>query len=428
MNEKKITIAGLVLSVSLLLVFCGWILTKENILDESVAQAKKRTKIAFIFADGDEGAKAATNEVVNKFNNAYPDIMLYLKAGNNGSYSEFLKMLEGEGEFPDVVEMRETARYVRAGKLSPLPEDIVALFRNTAEYDGKVYTAPYGGENTFGILYNKAYFEENGWEEPDTYEEFLLLCEKIIAKGKMAPLAVGGSDIWHMGFLFSMAYNDRVLSRDKDFIKHCYEGTKDFTDEDFKQVFLDLKTIIAYAQKDWDKTLDAQVGSLLGEGKAAMVYSGIHLISQISESYPEFELGWFPIRSHDGKIRIIGGVSSTGLAISAEAAADPDKKAAAEEFIRFFFEKSNYQEFCQRICTIPSTVEEPELDIHPAFQEVLRANDTADETFLMWNVMEGENELPMDFRDFTYKTLIEYLKDRIDLDEACKLLNEQWRR
>ena len=34
------------------------------------------TELTFIFADGDEGAKAAMNEIVNKFNETYPDITL----------------------------------------------------------------------------------------------------------------------------------------------------------------------------------------------------------------------------------------------------------------------------------------------------------------------------------------------------------------
>ena len=56
-------------------------------------------------------------------------------------------------------------------------------------------------------------------------------CQTIKDKGDMAPIVVGGQDIWHMGFLFHKAYNDQVLSKDPDFIEHCYEGTKDFSDE-----------------------------------------------------------------------------------------------------------------------------------------------------------------------------------------------------
>lgn len=185
------------------------------------------TELTYIFADGDEGAKASMNELVNKFNETYENITVTIEPGNGGAYSEFLKTKDSVGEFPDIMEMRDTAMYVRAGKLAPLPEDIASLFMTTTEFGGQVYTAPFGGENTNGIIYNKKYFDENGWKEPTTYDEFIELCQAIADKGDMAPLVVGGQDIWHMGFWFHKAYNDQVLSKDADFIKHCYEGTKE---------------------------------------------------------------------------------------------------------------------------------------------------------------------------------------------------------
>ena len=77
------------------------------------------TEFTFIFADGDEGAKEVMNSVVEKFNAAYPDITVTIEPGNGGAYSEFLKTKDSVGEFPDVMEMRDTAVYVRAGKLEP---------------------------------------------------------------------------------------------------------------------------------------------------------------------------------------------------------------------------------------------------------------------------------------------------------------------
>ena len=73
------------------------------------------TELTFIFADGDEGAKPSMNEIVNRFNDACPDITVRIEPGNGGAYSEFLKTKESVGEFPDVMEMRDTAVYYRRG-------------------------------------------------------------------------------------------------------------------------------------------------------------------------------------------------------------------------------------------------------------------------------------------------------------------------
>lgn len=384
------------------------------------------TALTFIFADGDEGAKQVMNEIVNKFNETYPDITVTIEPGNGGAYSEFLKTKDSVGEFPDVMEMRDTAMYVRAGKLEPLSEELQSLFMTTTEFDGNVYTAPLSGENTNGIIYNKTYFDENGFTEPTTYEEFIELCQAIKDKGDMAPLVVGGQDIWHMGFLFHKAYNDQVLSQDPDFIEHCYEGTKDFSDDTFKATFEEMKEIMQYAQDGWASTPDAQITTFLVNDMAAMMYSGTHMFSQIAAADPEFEMGWFAVPSPDGKTRLVGGAGIGGLAISAESAKDANKKAAAEAFIKFFFAPENYKLYCEQLSFMPTTVDQPELDVMPVFQEVIDATTTADDLAPMWNGRVGNNELPPDFRNFTYKTLIEILQGAKDIDSACDELNKTW--
>lgn len=384
------------------------------------------TELTFIFADGDEGAKSSMNEIVSRFNEAYPDITVTIEPGNGGAYSEFIKTKDSVGEFPDVMEMRDTALYVRAGKLEALPEDIVSLFKTTTDFDGSVYAVPLAGENTNGIIYNKKYFDENGFTEPTTYDEFIALCEAIKEKGDMAPLVVGGQDIWHMGFWFHKVYNDQVLSQDPDFIEHCYEGTKDFSDPTFKAALEELQTIMSYAQDGWVSTPDAQITTFLVNDMAAMMYSGTHMFSQIASANPEFEMGWFAVPSPDGKIRLVGGGGVGGLAISAEAAEDPNKKAAAEEFLRFFYQPENYKVYCETLSAIPATVEQPDLDVIDVLQEVIDATNTADDLAPMWNGRVGNNELPPDFRNFTYKTAIEVLQGTRDIDSACEELNKTW--
>lgn len=392
---------------------------------ESAAVVTEPTELTFVFADGDEGAKTSINEIVNRFNTAYPDITIKVQP-TNGAYMEFLKTKESVGEFPDIMEMRDTAVYYRAGKLEPLSEDIVSLFQTTTEFDGQTYTAPLAGENTMGIIYNKKYFDENGFTEPETYDEFIELCQAIKDKGDMSPLVIGGQDIWHIGFLYHKAYSDQVLSQDEDFIKHCYEGKKDFSDPTIKATFEELQTIYQYAQEGWVSTPDAQITTFLVSDMAAMMYSGTHMFSQIESADPNFEIGWFAIPSPDGKLRLIGGGGASGFAISAESAKDPNKKAAAEEFLRFFYEPENYVVYCDMLNAIPATVAEINGNAAPVMQEVIEAVAKADDLKPLWNVWVGENELPPDFRNFMYKTVVEVIQGQRSIDSACEELNKTW--
>ncbi|MGI6107376.1 MAG: ABC transporter substrate-binding protein [Lachnospiraceae bacterium] len=398
--------------------------------DEETTEAEQivtePTTITFIFADGDEGFKQTMNTLVDEFNEANPDITIEIQPGNGGSYSEFLKTKDSVGEFPDLMEQRDTAMYVRAGKLLELPEEITSLVSSTMEFDGKVYAVPMAGENTQGIYYNKKYFDENGLEEPTTYDEFIELCQTIQDLGDMSPLVVGGQDIWHMGFWFNKAYDDQVISQDPDFIAHCYEGTKDFSDETFKATFEELKDIMQYAQEGWTSTPDAQITTFLVNDMSAMLFSGTHMINTIEEADPDFELGWFPVPSPDGKLRLVGGAGIGGWAISAADADDANKVAAAEAFLKFFYEPENYKFYCESMNAIPVAAEMPDLDVDPILQEVVDATQEADSLSPMWNGKSGDNELPPDFRNFVYKTLIEYMQGTKDLDSAISDINATW--
>lgn len=384
------------------------------------------TELTFIFADGDEAFKTSINRAVDGFNQANPDVTIKIQPGDGGAYSEFLKTKDSVGEFPDMMEMRDTAMYVRAGKLAPLSDDIISLFKTTMNFGGKVYTAPYAGENTQGILYNKKYFAEKNLEIPKTWDEFLALCQQIKDLGDMSPIVVGGQDIWHMGFWFHKIYSDDVLSSDPDFIKHCYEGSATFSDERFVKTLTDMQELFKFAQDGWTSTPDAQITTFLVSDMSAMMFSGTHMFSQIADADPDFELGWFPVPDRDGKIRLVGGAGVGGFALSAEAAKDPDKQAAFDAFLKYFYDKPNYKLFLETMSYLPVTVDAPEVEGSEVYKTVVNAVNNADKLSPMWNGFQGDNELPPDFRNFTYKTVVEVIQGTRSIESACDELQKTW--
>ena len=150
------------------------------------------------------------------------------------------------------------------------------------------------------------------------------------------------------------------------------------------------------------------------------------MLSTIQDMDPDFEIGWFAVPSPDGRLRMTGGASVNGFGISVEAAQNPDKKAAAEEFIRFFFAKENYQYYCDALDIIPTTVDAPERQYSESARRMMEVLASANEVAPMWNNETGNRELPPDFRNFTYKTLIEVLQGKMDIDSACREINRIW--
>lgn len=383
------------------------------------------TQMTFIFADGDDTFKTMVNRAVDDFNAAHPNVTITIEPGDGGSYSEFLITKENVGEFPDMMEMRDTAQYVRAGKIAPLSDEVKALFSATVEFDGVTYTAPYAGGNTMGIMYNKQYFADNNLSIPTTFDEFIALCKTIQEKGDMAPLVVGGSDVWHIGFLYDVAYANNVLASDPDFIEHCYDGSKNFSDPAMQATLSELAELLSYAQEGWASTPDAQITTFFVNDMAAMMYSGTHMFTQIADTAPDFEFGWFAIPGHDGKINLFGGGTAAGWALSAEAAKDPNKQIVFDEFCKYFF-GDFYKSYCEAMSAIPTTAQMPSLDVGEQMQSVLDALENADSLHLMWNNEIGSKELPPDFRNFMYKTCIEVAQGTRDVASASDELQKTW--
>lgn len=159
-----------------------------------------------------------------------------------------------------------------------------------------------------------------------------------------------------------------------------------------------------------------------------MMYTGRHILCKLEQQELDFELGGFSIPSPDGKLRLVSGPSADGLAISAKAAQDPDKKAAAEEFLRFFFAKENYRYYCEALDILPTTVDAPDIQYSSVGQELLEDLACADITGPMWNAEIGAKELPSDFRNAVYETVVEVLQGSIDIETACTQINSVWQR
>lgn len=65
----------------------------------------------------------------------------------------------------------------------------------TFQYNGKLYAVPIDSVVLSGVFYNKKVFENAGVEIPQTWEEFLKVCEKIKETG-VTPVYYSGKDAW----------------------------------------------------------------------------------------------------------------------------------------------------------------------------------------------------------------------------------------
>lgn len=313
--------------------------------------ASEKTTIRFLYATGDETWNSVVDAVVEAFNEHSETTTVQLDPLPAGSdYATALKTMDATGNWPAVVDMRDTLTYINAGKLAPIPESVTELIEPEAvgsASDGNVYTVPYSalnGEIGINIVYNKDYFEENDLEAPETYDDFIDLMAEIKSNGD-APLATAAAEVWPSDQLWKLlaAPTFAEWSDQGGFWTAAENG--EATIEDLREPLQELLDITnEYVLEGWQSTADAQTTTLLVNDMAVMATSsaGIGRLNDINKVDADFNAGLFIVPDEDGAINVlknaVNGDTAGGLAISAQAAEDDAQYESATEFLEFFYQ------------------------------------------------------------------------------------------
>lgn len=400
--------------------------TEETTEAEMPAEVVEMT---FVYAGGDPLVKELTSERVQAFNAAFPQYNISEIPSGSGGYLDFVKTQDAIGEFPDMLDSRDTTVWVEADKLAELPTSVVDMLNEPPMFDGKYYVAPISiALPSIGFYYNKAMFDELGLEEPTTRAEFIALCDAISASGT-APIVQGGKDIWHMGFLWGQTWVEEVFKTNPEWLLDKYAGEASFTDPEVLAMIDKLSSFYenGFIEKGWLSTADNQIVSYLLAEKAAMFFSGSWMINQVAEADPSFELGWFPLPDEDGSLNLIYAPTLAGFALSKEAATDPGKVALFEEFTKFFYAEENYGPYLAGVVQAPSIKEEIAIDYGSEFPtEFAEALANAAYTDSFWNGKWGDEMLPGGFRNYAYKAFQEKIANGSSALELGELLDKQW--
>lgn len=379
--------------------------------------------LSVAYATGDPATKQAIETTIDAFTEANSHITVKnISETTSDSYLDWLKTKDAVGEFPDLVEMRDTKVFADAGKLAELPQELHGLFISLPQYDGKYYNAPIAGNAPNGIIYSKKAYEDAGVTElPKTYDEFLAIQEKLQASG-ISPIVVGGKDLFHMGFWTNYFLINNVYKDDPDWNSKRTAGTASFTDAPVVQAITDYKELFSkYVDKGWLSTGDNQTASMLVTGKAAQLYSGPWMFGQITEADPSFEYGFYALPNRDGSVIVNGLPTLAGWSLSAEAAKDPAKVEAVKAFIQFFFDPAQYSPYLATINGIPTTKAEVTYETNDQMKEVLRLMaDSSIPKSMMINNWYGDNAIPPQFRNWFYKLLQDLVVSDADIAEYMK--------
>lgn len=392
-----------------------------------------KTTIRFLYATGDETWNAVVDAIATSFNEQSETTEVRLDPLPAGSdYATALKTMDATGNWPAIVDMRDTVTYINAGKLAPIPEDVTDLLAPEAvgaAEDGNVYTVPssaLNGEIGMNIVYDKTYFEDHDLEVPETYDDFISLMDAIQDNGD-EPLATAAGEVWPSDQLWKplAAPVFAEYSEDGGFWSAVVDGTASI--EDLREPLERLVEITDdYVLDGWQSTADAQTTTLLVNGQTIMATSsaGIGRLNDIHKVNPDFNAGLFVIPADDGALNVlknsVSGDTASGLAISQQAKEDGAEYDSAVEFLEYFFsvEAANISE--ENGWLAPNIAAADEIERNTSIPGSADYFALLENPNLQWFENDSSSSSFSAFNTFFRQTRIELQDGQISLDEAIE--------
>ena len=372
-------------STALLLAGCGGAASDQS--------QDGRTTIDFaIHVANPQEQEPAFAAVVEAFDSQNPDIDVNLIGKEQSEHIKSIKMQSQSGNLPDMFWMLQAsaselndagALLDLSGFLDANPDVASSLRPNMVNgfKDGDTqYGLPYQPLVT-GMFYNRALFEENGLEVPQTFDD-LIEASKVFRSKGITTIAQGAKDPYSVWAFLTMLSRFGYFDKIDDILA----GSESFNNEDFIRYYekIDLlRKAGAFPENVTTQSYFQAVESFTG-GKAALLDSGTWDVRKIEDSPVGKDVGfwWGPTFADGvGEQNVSSVVPSAPIVVNAEVAKDEAKLDAVEKFLAFYYGPEGIQLMVDN--QIPAMTDvEVSVDAaqHPVFASVMEQISSPDYT------------------------------------------------
>ncbi len=249
--------------------------------------------------------------------------------------------------------------------INPSVQEILAdLGNKQGEVNGLGYV-----NNANGVIYNQEIFEEQGLEVPETWDEFMAVCDALVDAG-ITPFYGTLADSWTG--LPSFNALGAYPAQDDFFDKMREEGENVGPDsevsfqKDFAEAMEQQYDLFSYMQDGYrGKTYD-DGNAAFANGEVAMLLQGIWAINPVKGINPDIKAAIFPYpATDDPEDRLL----VSGVDVVVTMGENTPHKEEALRFIDYLFQKDVIEEFAESQKMVPS-VKGAELSDDPALQSV----------------------------------------------------------
>ena len=303
------------------------------------------------------------DKIEEEFNSTHDDIHLTISSPNDAM--TILKTRLIREDYPDIIGiggdmnysyfvdsdiLADVSDYEGLKKIKPAYVEILEglEFVPTEGTFGVPYVA-----NAAGVLYNREMFQEHGWEIPETWDEFMTLCEDIKAAG-IQPLYFGFKDTWTCLAPWNALAVDLAPA---DVCKQVNRGETTFTEE-YREISEKMLEMLAYGQDGPFAYGYNDACTAFANGESAMYTIGSYAVPQIKSVNPDMDIDSFVMPGSDDKD---GNILNSGVDLQFCVTKECKNKEAAYEVLDFFLEHDSVQKYLDDQNAVPCLDEEFDL-------------------------------------------------------------------
>ena len=294
-------------------------------------------------------------QLEKEFNETHDDIHLKISSPNDAT--TILKTRFIREDYPDIIGIGGDINYsyfVDSGILADLSDyeglsEVKPAYLDIIEglefvpTEG-TYGLPYVA-NAAGVLYNKDMFAEHGWEIPQTWDEFVSLCEEIQNEG-IQPLYFGYKDTWTC----LAPWNALAVGlAPSDVCQQVNKGETTFSKE-YPQVAEKMLELLNYGEDGPFGYGYNDACTAFANGESAMYTIGSYAIPQIKSVNPDMNIDSFVFPASNNAEE---NVLNSGNDLQFSVMKNCKHKEEAYEVLRFFMEDENVQAYIDDQSAVP---------------------------------------------------------------------------
>ena len=243
---------------------------------------------------------AQMNNLLAEYNKLVPDVTIRFQPVNPPDYNATLRTQLESGTGPDLmysrsyatgVELLQSGYFADCSDIPGLKDNFTTS--NLAPWqapDGRMFAVPFAAVS-HAVYYNKGVFAKENLQVPQTWDEFIAVCETLKSAG-YTPLANGVADEWDILETFFLGMVPSFVGGASERVQY-ESGAKKLNDAAFVDAYTAFEQVAPYLPQGFEAVTYNDSQALFNTEMAVMFVDGSWTIS-VYDGVP-FEWGVFAL-------------------------------------------------------------------------------------------------------------------------------------